>query len=135
MASATATASKNGKAAPAAEAPVAGPAIQIQRLRTQLMLVPLIGTAPLITHPFSEKARKQMLDAMQGVKRAKVAKDPEAEYQSAFYRMLNGAPGMPALAFKAAIVSTARFFDKSVSMVALRQSIFVEGEHGVAGQA
>jgi hypothetical protein len=131
---ATATASKNGKTAEA-EAPAAGPAIQIQRLRTQLMLVPLVGTAPLITHPFSEKAKKQMLDAMQGVKRAKVAKDPEAEYESAFYRMLNGAPGMPALAFKAAIVSTARFFDKSVSMVALRQSIFVEGEHGPSGQA
>jgi hypothetical protein len=104
------------------------PAIEISKIGTETLLVPILGTAPLIMHKFSEKAKRQMLDAMQGRKTPKAPKDPEAEYTAAAYRLDDGGYGFPAIAFKAATVSAARFFDKSVTMVSLRQTLFFGGE-------
>lgn len=100
--------------------------VSISRIAAETLSVPIVGTAPLIVHKFSEKAKRQMLDAMQGRKTPKVAKDPEAEYDAAFYRTKEGY-GFPVIAFKAATVSAARFYGKSVSMTALRQFIFMKG--------
>ena len=108
--------------------PAAAPAIEISRIGTGRMLVPIIGMTPLITHKFSEKAKKQMLDAMQGRKNPKAPKDPEAEYIAAAYRLDDGGYGVPAIAFKSATVSAARFFGKDVTMVGLRQTLFFSGE-------
>jgi len=104
------------------------PAIEISRIDTERMLVPIIGISPLITHKFSEKAKKQMLDAMQGRKNPKAPKDPEAEYIAAAYRLDDGGYAAPAIAFKSATVSAARFFGKDVTMVSLRQTLFFSGE-------
>jgi hypothetical protein len=65
---------------------------------------------------------------MQGRKTPKAPKDPDAEYEAAAYRLDDGGYGFPAIAFKAATVSAARFFDKSVTMVSLRQTLFFGGE-------
>lgn len=54
--------------------------VSITRIGTETLLVPLLGTAPLIVNKFSEKAKRQMLDNMQGRKSPKQPKDPEAEY-------------------------------------------------------
>jgi hypothetical protein len=102
--------------------------ISITRIGTETLRVPLVGTSPLIVHKFSEKAKRQMLDAMQGRKSPKEPKDPEAEYQAAFYRLDDDQPGFPVIAFKAATVGAARFFDKSVTMTGLRQFMFFDGE-------
>ena len=104
------------------------PAIEISRIDTERLLVPIIGMTPLITHKFSEKAKKQMLDAMQGRKNPKAPKDPEAEYLAAAYRLDDGGYGAPAIAFKSATVAAARFFGKDVTMVSLRQTLFFSGE-------
>lgn len=108
--------------------------IEISRIAAETIRVPLVGTTPLIVHRFSEKAKKQMLDNMQGRKTPKTAKDPEAEYEACFYRFADGGSGMPVIAFKAATVSAARFYGKAVSMVGLRQQVFFNGEMGVDGQ-
>jgi hypothetical protein len=108
--------------------------IEINRIGAETIRVPIIGTTPLIVHRFSEKAKRQMLDAMQGRKTPKQAKDPEAEYEACFYRFPDGGTGMPVIAFKAATVSAARFYGKAVSMVGLRQQVFFNGEIGVDGQ-
>ena len=42
------------------------PQIQLTGLESETLLIPIIGTSPLIIHKFSEKAKKAMLDAMQG---------------------------------------------------------------------
>jgi len=105
-----------------------GPAIEISKIGTETLLVPIVGTSPLVMHRFSEKAKRQMLDAMQGRKTPKAPKDPEAEYIAAAYRMDDEGYGFPSIAFKAATVSAARFFDKSVTMVSLRQTLFFGGE-------
>lgn len=102
--------------------------VSISRINTETLRVPIIGTAPLLSHRFSEKAKRQMLDAMQGRKAPKEAKNPEAEYEAAFYRHDDGQPGLPVIAFKAATVGGARFYGKSVSMTALRQFVFFDAE-------
>jgi hypothetical protein len=107
--------------------------IEIKRIGTETILIPLIGTAPLLVHRFSEKAKKQMLDNMQGRKSPKTVKDPEAEYEAAFYRLRDGGYGFPALAFKAATVGGARFYS-GVTMTALKQFMFMRGEIGDDGR-
>ena len=107
--------------------------IEIPRIDAETMIVPIVGTSPLVIHRFSEKAKKAMLDAMQGRKTPKVAKDPEAEYLAAFYRTNDDRYGMPVIAFKAATIGGARFF-AGVTMTLLRQVLFFRGEVGVDGQ-
>jgi hypothetical protein len=109
-------------------------AIEITKIGTETLLVPIVGTSPLIVHRFSEKAKKQMLDNMQGRKSPKSAKNPDAEYEAAFYRLADGAYGFPALAFKAATVGGARFYS-GVTMTALKQFMFLHGEQGDDGRA
>lgn len=108
--------------------------IQIQRIAAETISVPIIGTSPLIMHRFSEKAKRQMLDNMQGRKTPKEIKDPQAEYEAAFYKLKDGRYAMPAIAFKSATVGACRFFGKSVTMASTRQFIFVSGELGMDGQ-
>ena len=107
----------------------ASPSIEIDRVGTETLLVPIVGTSPLVMHKFSEKAKRQMLDNMQGRKTAKQPKDPEADFKAAAYHLDDGTYGFPTLAFKAATVSAARFYGKAVSMTALRQFVFFEGEY------
>lgn len=105
------------------------PVVQIDRIASERILVPIIGTSPLIVHRFSEKAKRQMLDNMQGRKSPKSPKDPEAEYEAAFYRIKEpDGYGFPVIAFKAASVSACRFFGKAMPMTLARQCIFMDAE-------
>ena len=101
--------------------------VNISRIDTEHMFVPIIGTSPLIMHKFSEKAKRQMLDAQQGRKSPKERRDPEADYQASFYRTKEGY-GFPAIAFKACTIGAARFFGKDVKMTELRQFLFFKGQ-------
>lgn len=115
-------------------APVAAPAalVEIDRIAAQRLTVPIVGTAPLIMHRFSEKAKKKMLDNMQGIKAPKEIKNPDAEYEAAFYRLKGDTGyGLPIMAFKLATVGAARFYGKDVKMTELRQFLFF---HGVPGE-
>lgn len=113
-----------------------GNAIQIDEIAAETLSVPIVGTAPLIVHRFPEKAKRQMLDAMQGRKTPKEPKNPEAEYQASFHRLKDGTFGFPAIGFKAATVGAARFYGKNqVTMTGLRQFIFFRGEPGNDGMA
>lgn len=109
--------------------------IQIDEIAAETIKVPIIGTAPLIVHRFSEKAKRQMLDAMQGRANPKQAKDPQAEYEAAFYRLKDGGHGFPAIAFKAATIGGVRFYGKSVTMTACKQYMFFRGEPADDGQS
>jgi len=117
---------------PEPEAP--GAIEEISRIAAETLDIPIIGTSPLIMHRFSEKAKRMMLDNMQGRKTPKEPKNPEAEYAAAFYRMADEGYGFPVLAFKAATIGAARFYGKSVTMTNLRQCIFVKGELGATGE-
>ncbi len=108
--------------------------IHIDKIDAETVQVPIVGTSPLIVNKFSEKAKRQMLDAMQGRKTPKQNKDPEADYQAAFYKLKDGRYGLPAVAFKSATVGAARFYGKDVTMTALKQFMFFRGEPGDDGQ-
>jgi len=113
-------------------APAAVPLVQLNKIDAESLQVPIIGTAPLIVHNFSEKSRRQRLEAQQGKKKVKQVRASRAEYEAAFYRI--GADdggsdryGFPVTAFKAATTGAARFYDKSITMTALRQFMFMRG--------
>lgn len=74
-----------------------------------------------------------MLDAMQGRKAPKEPKNPEAEYEGSFYRFKDEGYGIPVISFKLATVGAARFYGKDVTMTALKQFIFMQGEVGADG--
>jgi len=100
--------------------------IVIPSLSKTKMLVPLVGTAPLIVHKWSEKAKRQMLEAQQGKKKAKEIRDPEADYAASLYRTSDGGFGFPVIAFKAATVRGAKL--AGVKMTDARQMFFVHGD-------
>lgn len=100
--------------------------IEIKPIKTSQLQVPLIGTAPLIVHKWSEKARKQMLDKQQGKRSAREARDPQAEYEATLYRTEHGDYGFPVLAFKAATVRGGKL--AGVKMTDARQLITVTGD-------
>jgi hypothetical protein len=112
---------------------VADATVQIDKIAAETIVVPIVGTTPLIVHRFSEKAKRQMLDNMQGRKSPKEAKDPQAEYEAAFYRLKDDTYGFPVTAFKLATVGGARFYGSSVTMTALKQFMFFRGEVGSDG--
>jgi hypothetical protein len=87
--------------------------VQIARIDAETLLVPIVGTSPLIVHNFSEKSRRQMLEAQQGRKKVKEVRDPRAEYEAAFYRIAND--------------DGTEDYDKSITMTALRQFLFMRG--------
>lgn len=101
--------------------------IEIQQLAAETIHVPIVGTAPLIVHRFSEKAKRLMLDNMQGRKAPKEMRDPQADYEACFHRVKGGGYGFPVTGFKQATVSAARFYGKNVTMVGLRQVMFFTG--------
>jgi hypothetical protein len=122
-------ASVNGATPDEPPTAAAAGAIQIDVIKTERILVPIVGLTPLIVHNFSAKSKQQMLDAQQGRKTPKQARDPEAEYKAAFYYMFGQQRyGFPVTAFKAATVGAARFYGKDVKMTELRQFMWFSGQ-------
>ena len=110
--------------------------ISLSEIAIETMFVPIRGTSPLIVHRFSEKAKRMMLDNAMGKKSPKEPKNPQEEYEAAFYRFADGGTGVPVTAFKQATIGAARFYGKNqVQMTSLKQFIFVSGEIGVDGQS
>lgn len=101
--------------------------LKLVRLERPTIGIAIKGTAPLISHAWDQKAREMMLAKQMGQKAPKELKDPHQDYEASMYRLEDGAYGYPAAAFKAAIVSSARYFDK-VTMTSLRPTVYVHGE-------
>lgn len=93
------------------------------------VVVHITGTAPLICHAWSDKARKQMLDKqMKKATKAKEAKDPQRDYEESLYP-LNGPGsgyGFPSSGFKKAAVRAGTYSD--IAMTFLRGAFHVSGE-------
>lgn len=108
--------------------------IQIQRIARETIEVPILGVTPLIVHKWSEKAKREMQEAQKGtrVKKQKEARDPEADFNGARYRLPDGRDGFPAMGLKSAIVEAARNFE-GVTMKQLKQVIFISGEFSAEG--
>jgi hypothetical protein len=102
--------------------------IELPRIDIRRMEATIIGDSPLICHAWSAKAKKAMLDKhMKRARQKKEVRDPEAELEACFYRLPDGRAGMPATAFKRAMVAACRFVD-GVKMTELRGALHVVGE-------
>lgn len=103
--------------------------IEVPKIETQRILVPIIGTSPLIQCKFPEKAKRQMLDKMQGRATPKTKRDPEADFQAATWKLSDPKGyGFPSVGFKLSTIGAARYYGKQISMTELRQLIFFGGE-------
>ena len=97
----------------------------LERIKRETAIIEVKGTAPLIVHAWSEKARRMMLDAQMGKKTAKKLKDPKADFEDSRYKFADGSgDGFPVMGFKAATVKGGgRIFGKAVKMTELRQNL------------
>ena len=102
--------------------------ITLPRLNLQVIKLRVVGDSPLITHAWSEKSRKMMLDKM--MKKAntgRAAKDPEQEFRDSLYQHPDGGFGFPSIAFKSAAVDAATFVD-GITKVMMRGCFHIPGE-------
>jgi hypothetical protein len=101
--------------------------IRLESLTITRAQIPVIGASPLIVHRWSEKAKRIMLDSMQGKKKVKTIRDPGEDFQSSMYRFDDGGHGVPAVSFKAATVGGARYF-QGVTMAELKPMLYIHGQ-------
>jgi hypothetical protein len=103
--------------------------IVLPQFDTRTIRIKLEGTSPLITHAWSEKAKKMMRDKQMGKATAgKETKDPEKDMEGAMYRTPDGKPGVPAISFKNAAVTACTSLGKAITKVAARQAFHVLGD-------
>ena len=118
--------------------------IVIPPLQMSAVQVRVEGISPLIAHQFPDKTRKELLSkAQKKSSKVRTAKDPEAEFNAARYRIdehgkfipaPNGKPladAIPARYIKDAMVQASRFIE-GMTMVETKQLAFVEpGKQGI----
>lgn len=128
--------------------------IEIKPIQIAKMKIKITGDTPLIMHAWSEKAKREMLDAQMGKAKAKERdkKNPVADFINSMY-WLEGKPeiyskmtpeqceeafvkaiengakfGFPVTAFKQAAISTAYRFGWSKDKVSLQGAFFIESD-------
>lgn len=102
--------------------------VDLLKLDIQKIQLTLVGDSPLITHKWSEKAKKEMLDKqMKKAKVAKSAKDPEQDFRDSLYQLNDGGYGFPTIGIKAAAVSAAAQAD--MFKTEARAAFHIDGEY------
>lgn len=102
--------------------------ITIPPIEIKTITLRIVGDSPLICHAWSQKAKQEMLDKQMGKARGKKEpKDPNRDYADAFYRLEDGTPAFPTIAFKAAAVNASRQVD-GLKMTFLRGAFHTVGE-------
>lgn len=90
----------------------------------------IVGTAPLMTHKFSEKMKRAIREkqtATDKVKKARAAKDYEAEFNAARYVSSAGWDGVYAGAIRNAMIQAARYVD-GMQMTKSKGLFFVQAQ-------
>lgn len=88
----------------------------------------VVGDTPLITHAWSEKARREMLEKQVGAtKPGKEKRDPEADFVNSLYPMGDNAYGFPVTGIKNCILSAAHK-DKGVPRTDVRAALWLNAE-------
>lgn len=105
--------------------------VRITKPRLRTATIPIVGISPYVQHAFSEKQRKIMeATQRQGQqargKRNRVPKDFEAVYEAAKHIAQAGWMGIPAPAFRNAMISACRLI--GFKMTHAKLSVFVEAD-------
>lgn len=102
--------------------------IELPKMDIRTITIGLRGDSPLISHAWSSKAKKEMLDKqMKKAKGAKEAKDPERDYYESLYHLPDGGYGFPAVAFKSAAVDACSQVD-GITKVFARGAFHIVGD-------
>jgi len=105
--------------------------VQITAPNFQQFRAKIVGTSPLMLNKFSVKAREMMREAQASgqIKRRnkpKAAKDFKAAYEEAQYVSAEGWHGIPATAFRAAMISACRVV--GFPMTRAKLALFIEAD-------
>jgi len=88
----------------------------------------LVGDTPLITHAWSEKARREMLEKqVKATKGGKEARNPQEDFVSSLYDMGGGSYGFPAMGVKNCILSAAHK-DKGIARTSVMSALWINAE-------
>lgn len=88
----------------------------------------LVGDTPLITHAWSEKAKKEMLQKqVKATKPGKELRNPEAEFKSSLYNMGEDVYGFPVTGVKKCILSAAHK-DKGIPKTLIKSALWLDAE-------
>jgi len=102
--------------------------IELPKLDIRTVELTLIGDSPLISHRWSEKAKKEMLDKqMKKAKQAKEAKDPQRDFEESLYKHPDGGHGFPSVAFKSAAVDACSHVS-NITKVEARGAFHIVGD-------
>ena len=114
--------------------------VEIPKIDVRKLALRVVGDSPLITHRWSEKAKRQILDKqMKKGKQAKEAKDPFRDFIDSLYwlseqptqvteaSLAKASFGFPCVGFKAAAVTAASETD-GMKMTQARRRFHVDGE-------
>ncbi len=104
--------------------------ITIPRLDIREMELSLVGDSPLISHAWSDKAKKMMLAKQKKeAKPGREIRNPQKDYEDSIYYMEDGkTTAFPSVAFKAAAVGACRFVKGDIKMTEARGAFHVQGE-------
>lgn len=95
----------------------------------------IVGDTPLITHAWSEKAKREMLSKqVKAAKGGREAKDPDQDFVDALYAMGDGAYGFPATGVKNCILSAAHK-DKGIARSVTMASLWLDADMVRVGPA
>jgi hypothetical protein len=102
--------------------------VNLKPISRSLMRFSIKGTSPLITHQWSEKAKREMREKHAGKKtKNREVRNPKDEMEAAIYRTSEGAYGVPGLALKAAIINAAHR-DLGIERTLVRKALFLKTE-------
>lgn len=88
----------------------------------------IVGDTPLITHAWSEKAKREMLQKqVKAVKGGKEVRDPESDFVNSLYAMGDDTYGFPITGVKNAILSSAHK-DKGLARSAVLGALWLEAD-------
>ena len=104
---------------------------QIKAPNILTAVIRIIGTAPLVQNKFSAKARAKMMETQAAgstakSKKTRVARDFDADFQAAMHISEDGWVGLPAPAFRAAMISACRLV--GFQMTKAKLSVFVKAD-------
>lgn len=105
--------------------------VRITRPKLRTAAVQIVGISPYVQHAFSEKQRKQMEETQRAGQQARgkknrAPKEFEAIYEAAKHRSRDGWVGIPAPAFRNAMISACRLVGFKMTFAKL--SVFVEAD-------
>jgi len=105
--------------------------VVIKKPNLQIAEIEIEGTAPYVQHKFSAKARTEMLQKQQEGLRRKGKKTTterniQEDYEGAMHRGPKGEHGIPAAAFRSAMISACRLVGATMTLAKL--SIFIEAD-------